>query len=277
MTVHSFWQQSLTSPAAQVRKLAALLWPGDDGVRSDSGSPLLVQQQAVADMSVKINSGWAKKSGYLAFSDALANVIIATANASNPRKDLIVMRWRDTEAGDASSSATIEVIAGTPAAVPSAPSTVGMIVQVLAEVFVAAGTTAILSGNITDKRTLVSQFPDTKNKTTGLPIVAAAGFSLTGYEYRIKDDVMYLTVVVKRTGADLTSSGTGNLTNVTFATLLGAFATSMDVFGNWVSSFTSGGYGYAADTGQMSIKDSNSNSSIFTNDTVSASFVYPLG
>lgn len=157
MAVTSFWQQTLTYPAASVRRLAALFWPGRDGVRYEAGSPLLVQAQTTPNMTVRVNPGWAKKSNYIGQNDAVTNVTIATANASNPRIDLIVMRWRDTEVGDAASSVTIEAITGTPAATPSAPSTAGMIVQILAQVAVAAGTTSIAGSAVTDVRSLVMQ------------------------------------------------------------------------------------------------------------------------
>lgn len=159
MTVHSFWQQSLAYSASEVRNLAGLWWRGGDGVRSEritGSSPLLVHAQTVPNMTVKVNAGWAKKGNYIGFNDAAVNVTIGTADASNPRIDLVVMRWRDTEAGDATSSATLEVIPGAPAAIPAAPSTVGMTVQVLAQVAVAAGTTSIAGAAITDARALIN-------------------------------------------------------------------------------------------------------------------------
>lgn len=158
MTVTSFYQQSRTYTAAQDRKLHALLWAGPDGVRLEAGSPLLVQAQSTPAMSVRVNTGWAKRSNYLAQSDAVENVTVPAANASNPRIDLIVMRWRDTESGDSESSAKVELVQGTPAAVPQTPSLTNMVVVVLAEVYVAAGTTTIAGSAITDRRVLADQY-----------------------------------------------------------------------------------------------------------------------
>lgn len=154
VTVHSFWQQALAEQAATTRKLSQLLWPGGDGVLEGSGSPLLAQPQATPNMTLKVNTGWAKASGYLAYNDAVTNVTITTANALLPRIDLVVMRWYDTENGDGSAFAQLEVLPGTPNASPSPPSTTGKIVAVLAQVLVAAATTSIAGGAITDARAI---------------------------------------------------------------------------------------------------------------------------
>lgn len=158
MTVHSFWQQALVENAATTRKLSQLMWTGADGVRYETGSPLLVQAQVTPNMTVKVNSGWAKKSGYLAHNDALiAALTIPTADPFLPRKDYVVVRWYDTESGDGTALAQIEVLTGTPNASPSPPSLTGKTVQVLALVDVAAATTSIAGSAITDQRSLVTQ------------------------------------------------------------------------------------------------------------------------
>ncbi len=159
MTVHSFWQQALDENAATTRKLSQLLWPGPDGVADTAGAtPLLVSAQATPDMTVKVNAGWAKKSGYLAYNDGSDStaVTIPTADPFLPRKDYVVVRWYDTEIGDGSAQATVEVLAGAPNATPSPPSLTGKTVQVLALIDVAAATTSISGSAITDLRALTS-------------------------------------------------------------------------------------------------------------------------
>lgn len=160
MTVHSFWQQTLAEQALTTRKLSRLLF-GPDGVREDAGSPGLVQAKATPDMTLTVNPAWCKSGEYMAYNDAVATVTITTADALLPRTDLVVMRWYDTENGDGSSFAQLEVLKGTPNANPQPPSLTGKVVCVLAQVAVAAATTSISGSAVTDKRVIVtsSGFP----------------------------------------------------------------------------------------------------------------------
>ncbi|HYH69137.1 MAG TPA: hypothetical protein VD866_30870 [Urbifossiella sp.] len=85
--------------------------------------------------------------------DAIKNVPIATADATHPRIDIIVMTTDVSQDPDASAAniASITVVAGTPAASPAVPSTPANSL-LLSKVAVAAGATSIVNANITDMR-----------------------------------------------------------------------------------------------------------------------------
>lgn len=162
MTTRGFWMQgdSTTYTAAALRDLTNLWWPGADGVLN-SGGAMKVSAQGTPNMTVACADGWAKHAGYLGRNTASKNVTIATANASNPRIDLIVWRWQDQDNGDATNLGDFYVVQGTPSATPAVPSTTGLTCEKLAQVYVAAGTASIASAAITDVRTLVSMVADT--------------------------------------------------------------------------------------------------------------------
>lgn len=121
---------------------------------------LVVAAHGTPNMTVDIAAGgvWiagtsvATQGSYFLYNDASLSVAIAAADPTNPRIDLIVAVIRDN-AEDASGSTDARIIAvtGTPAGSPVAPSAPASSI-VLAQVAVAALTTTIVSGNITDKR-----------------------------------------------------------------------------------------------------------------------------
>jgi hypothetical protein len=121
---------------------------------------LLVVENGTPNMSVTIAAGVAVVRGtdqgdqgvYVVANDAPVNVPITTADATNPRIDLVVAEVEDTEYGGGTSQLNLRVIAGTPASVPSAP-TVPDSTLVLASVSVPASDTAITDSQITDLRT----------------------------------------------------------------------------------------------------------------------------
>jgi hypothetical protein len=128
---------------------------------------LAVTQNGTPNMSVNVAAGRAFIRGgasagaiavgvYSVMNDATTNVAIAAADPTNPRIDLVCVQVRDTNYGEAADEARFFVVAGTPAAVPAVPSVASLNVLVLAQVAVAAATTTIVTGNITDKRTRAS-------------------------------------------------------------------------------------------------------------------------
>lgn len=153
MAVHTFFQQGLAVNAADLRDLNNLIWPGSDGVLN-SGGAMKVAAQGTPNMTVACADGWVKHAGYIGHNDASKNVTIATANASNPRIDLVVWRWWDQANGDSQDLGDFYVVQGTPAATPIAPSTTGLVCEKLAQVYVAAATSSIAAAAITDIRTL---------------------------------------------------------------------------------------------------------------------------
>lgn len=106
---------------------------------------LEVQAQAIPDMTVQVTYGVAYDSLDTRHStDAVPVLAITAADAANPRIDVVYL----DQYGE------MGVVAGTPAAVPTAPDK-PLYSVLLAEIAVGALVTKIEAGNITDKRTLL--------------------------------------------------------------------------------------------------------------------------
>ncbi len=90
-------------------------------------------------------------------SDAIVNVPISTADPTNPRIDIIVMKCDVSQNPDSAAGniPSITVVTGTPAGSPSAPATPANSLK-LAQIAVAAGATSITNANITDSRAFVT-------------------------------------------------------------------------------------------------------------------------
>ena len=95
---------------------------------------------------------------YVAYNDGETNEVIATADATNPRIDLICSSVQDAQYSGSENRAILQVLTGTPAAIPSPPTPPENTV-VLAEVEVKAKVTKIETANITDKRTIGGVLP----------------------------------------------------------------------------------------------------------------------
>lgn len=95
---------------------------------------------------------------YLTDNNAVQNVAISAADATNPRKDLIISKVRDNELGIAGDDGPIVALTGTPTGGLTAGNATGRPTPpenslVLAEVFVPAGAASSASYTITDLRT----------------------------------------------------------------------------------------------------------------------------
>lgn len=133
----------------------------DEGVVDPASNGLKVSQRgAGANMSVDVTAGKAVITGddaalqgkYFVRSTALENVVIAAADPTNPRIDVIVLEVRDNNVtGGGFSDARLRVIQGIPAGAPAVPATPGSAIA-LARVAVAAGAVSIVNANITDVR-----------------------------------------------------------------------------------------------------------------------------
>jgi hypothetical protein len=133
-------------------------------------------------MNVFVAAGWAVVVGdiqpgmgaYTFYNDAPVLLTITTANATEPRIDLIVATVNDSFYSGSTNNVVYQVIAGTPASSPTVPATPQNSIA-LASVLVGAAVLSINSGNITDLRVSV---------TTNLPIGditgVTAGTGLTG-------------------------------------------------------------------------------------------------
>ena len=130
-------------------------------------------------MTVSVASGWAAILGtyqtnmgtYMAYNDAAATATITTANATNPRIDLVCITVSDAAYSGSLNQVAINVVAGTPAGSPTVPSTPTNSIA-LAQVAVAAGATSITSGNITDVRVRAQIIEPTISSaaTTAVPL-----------------------------------------------------------------------------------------------------------
>jgi hypothetical protein len=122
-------------------------------------SSLAVTANGTPNMSVNVAAGYAAIVGttqsnmgvYLAYNDAVTNLTVTASNPSLPRIDRVVVTVNDAYYTGLLNNVTFTVVAGTPAASPTAPATPANSIS-LATIAVAAGATTIVSGNITDTR-----------------------------------------------------------------------------------------------------------------------------
>lgn len=129
------------------------------GVRNGPGNPLGVS--AAGGMNLSIAAGICAVQGtsatdqgaYLVVLDATPTLTVAASNPSLPRIDSVCVTV--TDLGSSSSSAVVQIITGTPAASPSAPSLPANSL-LLCNVAVGAGVSSITSGNLTDSRSYLA-------------------------------------------------------------------------------------------------------------------------
>jgi len=152
-----------------------------EGVILQTGSDLEVDAQDTPDLTIKVGKGscFVLRDSHVTADNSLrfwkvvvtatTNVTIPSADASNPRIDLICVKIDTGASPDATASnvATLVNVEGTAAASPSAPSVPTNHLK-LAEVSVPALDTTIESGQITDYRTF-----------TGLVVPYSSGYRLT--------------------------------------------------------------------------------------------------
>jgi hypothetical protein len=182
MAIHTppSWLQNGSHPAENDRLTTQALWATTGIINSAS---LEVVANSPVGMSVIVKQGWAAIVGttqplmgtYVAFNDGDVGLTITTANATNPRIDLVCVTVNDSYYSGSTDNVVIQVIAGTPAGSPVVPATPANSIA-LAEVYVGASVLSINNGNITDKRVLV---------TTNIPEVGdissvIAGTGLSG-------------------------------------------------------------------------------------------------
>jgi hypothetical protein len=132
------------------------------GIVSSTGilgsTSLAVTAQASPNMTVNIATGWgavvsstANAGVYTFYNDATTVATITTADATNPRIDRVVATINDAYYSGVLNNVVFTVVAGTPAASPTAPATPSNSIS-LATIAVAAGATSITGANITDTR-----------------------------------------------------------------------------------------------------------------------------
>ncbi len=177
-------------------------------------------------LSVAAGNAWVNGTNVVKGSPTL--VTITAANASMPRKDIIVI----DDAG------TITVVAGTAAyAIPSSytgintstpiPPSIPANQIVLAEVYVGAAVTAIVIGNITDKRIIISEeavdadIATHAALTTGVHGVTGTIVGTSDVQNLTNKTVNKITITTPITGSTLTIDDGKTLTVTGDATISG--------------------------------------------------------
>lgn len=168
--------------------LSSLLGGGGAGEGVVAAGDLAVTQNATPNMSANVAAGAAFVKNdlspfggtYHVQNDATVNKTIAAADATNPRRDLVVARIRDASYFGATNAWDLFVVTGTPAPSPVDPAIpADGSYLLLARVAVAAGAASITNANITDLRTFVfggawtSWTPTLANLTQGNGTVSA--------------------------------------------------------------------------------------------------------
>jgi hypothetical protein len=213
------WLQNGSHPAENDRLTTQALWATTGIIKSDS---LAVTQNTPAGLSVLVSSGWAAIVGttqanmgtYVGFNDGTVTLSVNTADPTNPRIDLVCMTVNDAYYTGSLNNVILQVVAGTPAGSPVAPTLPANSIS-LATVAVGAGATALTNANITDTRVLV---------TTNIPEVGdisavVAGTGLSGGGTSGSVTLSINTAVT----ADLTTAQTLTNKTLTTPTINGAF------------------------------------------------------
>lgn len=154
------WLQNGSHPAENDRLSTQALYATTGIIGSSS---LAVTQNSPAGMSVRVASGWAAIIGttqanmgaYTVFNDAQDILTITTADPTNPRIDLVCATVRDAYYTGAFNDVILQVVAGTPAGSPVAPTLPANSIS-LATIAVGAAVTSIVTANITDTRVAVT-------------------------------------------------------------------------------------------------------------------------
>ena len=185
------WLQNGSYTAQNDRLNANATW-ATTGVRRTGD--LAVTQSGTPGMSVSIAAGWGVIVGnfttnvgtYGFYNDGAITATITTASPSLPRIDLVCITVNDSAYTGSLNNVTVQVVAGTPAASPTAPATPTNSLA-LARVAVAAGATSILNANITDVRTRadIIEATFTSSTTATVPVRIELNAAQTGNALQI--------------------------------------------------------------------------------------------
>jgi hypothetical protein len=143
-----------TSPLVSAGGGHGVVGSADMAVTAGAGTTVNV----AAGLAVVRGTQQSDQGVYVTSNDAAKSLTISAADATNPRKDLIVSRVKDAEFGIAGDTGPLEVVAGTATGGLTAGNATGRPTPpenalILAEVFVPAGAASSASYTITDLRT----------------------------------------------------------------------------------------------------------------------------
>lgn len=146
------------------------------GLRVGAGTGMQVAVRA--GFAIAPNSSSSLQGGYKVGTVVGQNLTVATSDPTNPRIDLVSIGVNDT--GDSSGSGLLQITAGTPAPSPGVPALPANSVA-LATVLVPAGSSSVVSGNVTDVRVFTA--PAGGVMAYSSPATADPGFpGLIGYD-----------------------------------------------------------------------------------------------
>jgi hypothetical protein len=173
------WLQNGSHPAENDRLSMQALWSSTGIIGSSS---LAITQNSPAGMTVRAATGWCAVIGtiqanmgvYTVYNDATQVLTITPADPTNPRIDVVAVVVQDSYYTGSADTVIFQVVAGTPASSPVAPSLPANAIS-LAQVYVNAGATSIVTANITDTRVAV-----TTNLPAGDITAVNAGTGLSG-------------------------------------------------------------------------------------------------
>lgn len=189
-----------------------------------TSSDLIVSQTDTPAMEIKVTGASLGASGgncwidgYKIYNDSNVTLTIDTADASNPRIDLVVIGIDITTVPDY--TPVLQVIKGTPSASPVAPIAPGNLICVdLAEIYVGAGVTTITNSNITDVRVFCNiQSNLYSNLTDEIDNVSNFPFKIKSAFYTVGTDTLSI-VIAPGTGETFNSTTINTITKTTDTT-----------------------------------------------------------
>lgn len=166
-----FYDEGIVSGTA-VGVLGGVIGGAGLNVGVSSGMNITVQPGSF----VAPNSGTPTAGAYVSTLSSQATLTVATSDPVNPRIDIVTATIVDN--GDDTSFGEVQIITGTAAPSPTAPSLPANSI-LLAQIAVGAAVTSIVSGNISDQRPFTT--------ATGGVLVAVKG-DVTGYTGQLAFD-----------------------------------------------------------------------------------------
>lgn len=206
MTQSSFPFQAVDTTETQFSQWGRhIVSGGRSGVNGVPGDSNLLVSANSSGMQVFVSAGQAMVRGHYYISTASETLTISAANTS-PRIDSIVLKL-----DPAINSIVLQVVAGTPATSPIAPTltqTDSAIFQFkLADVRVEASTTTIDASKVTDKRSFMLDVWTTAERPTG--ILGLVGYNSTTQKLELHNGSTWVDVTASLDASSITSGTIG--------------------------------------------------------------------
>jgi hypothetical protein len=223
-----FALQNVPINADVVREAVSSLVPNAGGIVQSGDFP--VTQTGTPSMAVAVGVGrawipgtnvanlagqtYSKQAQYFVLNDASVTLTIATADATNPRIDVVYIAIRDQNYTGTNNDAQLAVATGTPNATPAAPSIPSNAIA-LANVAVAAGVSSIVNANITTAAVPLAVTPPNTLQTLTTADATWAYNCQLFTEYDLQGHKMVtFQFIVARTGGGAFTVNTGAWTSL---------------------------------------------------------------